>query len=62
MSRRQSRDSWEARAAHAQEVSRPVPFEALKKAKRKPANTSDVRWRIELRRRARAEYYALFGK
>jgi len=49
-------------AAHALVVSQPVPLAALMTAKRKPENTSDVRWRIELRRRARADYYALFGK
>ena len=30
-------------------------------ATRKPAGCSDVRWRIELRRRRRAEYYDMVG-
>ena len=33
-------------------ASKPVTFEVLSKAKTKPANTSAVRWRMELRRRA----------
>jgi hypothetical protein len=49
-------------AAHAFEISEPVSLSNLMRAKRKPENTSAVRWRIELRRRARADYYALFGK
>ena len=33
-------------------ATKPVTFEVLSKAKTKPANTSAVRWRMELRRRA----------
>lgn len=33
----------------------------LAKAKTKPPGTSNVRWRIELRRRANARFYAEFG-
>ena len=33
-------------------ASKPVTFEVLSKAKTKPANTSAIRWRMELRRRA----------
>ena len=49
-------------AAHVLAVSKPVPLADLMRAKRKPENTSAVRRRIELRRRARADYYALFGE
>lgn len=35
----------------------PVCFDVLSKASRKPANTSPVRWRIELRRRAMARQF-----
>ena len=37
----------------------PVSFDKLSRAKTKPANTSDIRWRMELRRRAMARR---FGK
>ena len=40
-------------------ATRPVTFEVLSKAKTKPANTSAIRWRMELRRRAMARR---FGK
>lgn len=33
-------------------ATKPITFNALAKAKKKPANTSPVRWRMELRRRA----------
>lgn len=33
-------------------ATKPVTFEVLSKAKTKPANTSPMRWRMELRRRA----------
>ena len=36
---------------------KPVTFEVLSKAKTKPANTSAVRWRMELRRRALAKRF-----
>ena len=36
-------------------ATKPVTFEVLSKAKTKPANTSAVRWRMELRRRALAK-------
>ncbi len=35
----------------------PVSFDKLSRAKTKPANTSDIRWRMELRRRAMARRY-----
>ena len=38
-------------------ATRPVSAEHLARATRKPANTSEVRWRIELRRRAMARRY-----
>ena len=47
--------------ARAWKQSRTVPVVELQKARRKPENTSAVRWRIELRRRASAEYYANCG-
>ena len=39
------------------EATKPVRLGELMHAKRKPANTSDVRWRIELRRRAMLKRY-----
>ena len=35
----------------------PVSFLTLSHARTKPANTSDIRWRMELRRRATAKQY-----
>ena len=35
----------------------PVTFHKLSRARTKPANTSAVRWRMELRRRAAAKQY-----
>ena len=45
--------------ADAISATAPVSFDNLSKAKTRPANTSAVRWRIELRRRAMARR---FGK
>lgn len=49
-------------ATKAWHDSTPVPTGALMRAKTKPANTSAVRWRMELRRRANAERYAMCGE
>ena len=38
-----------------------VSFRELRNARKKPKGTSDIRWRLELRRRANPEYYAQFG-
>ena len=38
-------------------ATRPVTLDTLTRAPRKPKNTSDVRWRIELRRRAMQNRY-----
>ena len=38
-------------------ATRPVTLDTLTRARKKPENTSDVRWRIELRRRAMAQRY-----
>ncbi len=38
-----------------------VSAETLRTARTEPRATSDVRWRIELRRRARAKYFLDFG-
>ena len=38
-------------------ATKPITFNALAKAKKKPANTSAVRWRMELRRRALAKRF-----
>lgn len=38
-------------------ATRPVTLGTLTSARKKPKNTSDVRWRIELRRRAMARRY-----
>ena len=51
--------SMARQAAHALELSQPVSTEHIMRAIRKPANTSEVRWRIELRRRADAGRFAL---
>ncbi len=49
-------------AAHALELSQPVSNEHIMRAIHKPANTSEVRWRIELRRRASPERYEMLGR
>ena len=46
-------------AARAFRVSAPVSNAAIMMAKCKPENTSEVRWRMELRRRANPELYAM---
>lgn len=46
-------------ADDAMSATKPVTFEVLSKAKTKPANTSAVRWRMELRRRALAKRLGL---
>ncbi len=51
--------SMARQAAHALELSQPVSNEHIMRAVRKPANTSEVRWRIEQRRRANPELYAM---
>jgi hypothetical protein len=38
-----------------------VSDDALMSARKKPRGCSDVRWRIELRRRRNAAFYGLFG-
>ena len=38
-----------------------VSFSELRKARKKPKGISDIRWRLELRRRENPEYYAEFG-
>ena len=43
----------------ALKVSAPVGLDRLTRARKKPENTSDVRWRIELRRRQNPGYYDL---
>ena len=43
--------------ADAISATAPVTFANLSKAKTKPANTSAVRWRMELRRRAMARRF-----
>ena len=53
----------EARAyEHAMSMSAPVSNEHIMRATVKPANTSAVRWRIELRRRANPERYEMLGR
>ena len=58
---RAHREGWRRLHGGADAISAtaPVSFANLSKAKTKPANTSAVRWRIELRRRAMARR---FGK
>ena len=43
---------------HALEISKPVSNEHVMAADSKPKNTSDIRWRMELRRRANPYRYA----
>lgn len=45
----------------AWDATRTTPLTEIRKARKKPAHTSDVRWRIELRRRRNADYYAFCG-
>lgn len=52
----------ERAAAHALMVSEPVANLTIMTSRRKPRNTSAVRWRIELRRRANPNYYAMAGE
>lgn len=49
-------------AQHAWHVSAPVSNATIMFARTKPANTSEVRWRIELRRRANPERYEMVGR
>jgi hypothetical protein len=43
---------------NALEKTAPVSVEIIMKARKKPAGVSDVRWRIELRRRANKKRYS----
>lgn len=62
--RKRSRDTTRAEreARHAKAISEPVSNDTIMRASRKPANTSAVRWRIELRRRASPERYEMLGR
>ena len=42
-------------------ATKPVTQEELMRARKKPGNCSALRWRIELRRRARDEYFRVCG-
>ena len=57
--RAKGRSSAVRELAHAWESTRPVPNSVIMTAKCKPANTSAVRWRMELRRRANPKYYEM---
>ena len=59
MARMFRRSSAVREFAHAWESTRAVPNSVIMTAKCKPANTSEVRWRMELRRRANPELYAM---
>ena len=55
--RRQSGDKDEGPFSSAIRMSKMVSNETIMKARKKPAGVSDIRWQIELRRRAsRASY------
>ena len=43
------------------DIGKLVGTKVIRSAKKKPAGVSDVRWRIELRRRQASEYYSQFG-
>ena len=60
--KRRDRSSVLREAEHMLAVSKPVPTACLMSARSKPANTSAVRWRIELRRRANSKHYADYGE
>ena len=47
--------------AEAHRAASVTPDATLSSAKTKPPRTSNVRWRIELRRRANAAYFADYG-
>ena len=55
------RTAAENRKAHEVAIGNPCRFDDLTRATTKPKNCSAIRWRIELRRRARAEYYKECG-
>ena len=57
--RERNRSSAVRELGHAWESTRPVPNSVIMTAKCKPANTSAVRWRMELRRRANPKYYEM---
>lgn len=59
--RRRERTSMIRAAEHALAMSKPVTNLHIMTATRKPENTSAVRWRMELRRRANPERYAYAG-
>lgn len=65
--RRKRREEWHAR--HRCKVSEidvrrlgPMSPTELAKARTKPAGCSDVRWRIELRRRRSVPYFSAYGE
>ena len=54
----QNKGYYERHAGHdLVSATAPVTFHKLSRARTKPANTSAVRWRMELRRRATAKQY-----
>ncbi len=55
--RRKERSGRDKASLDYIKATRPVTLDTLTRAPRKPKNTSDVRWRIELRRRAMAQRY-----
>lgn len=57
--RAKGRSSAVRELAHAWESTRPMSNATIMMAKCKPANTSAVRWRMELRRRANPDLYAM---
>ena len=59
-SRRRARQPRDFRAALR--AATPISTECIMNARRKPANCSAVRWRIELRRRQNPGYYALLNE
>ena len=60
-SARKGRPSPTQDLAEAHRAASVTPDATLSSAKTKPPRTSDVRWRIELRRRANAAYFADYG-
>ena len=55
--RRKERSGRDKASLDYIKATRPVTLDTLTRARKKPENTSDVRWRIELRRRAMQNRY-----
>lgn len=60
--KRRDRESWSRDMVEANDCAFNYPdANTIMDAKTKPAGVSDTRWRMELRRRANADFYAMYG-